>query len=195
MNSFISDLEKIIKEIKTEFNVYKENNELEIQLSKDLINIYELKKKEYNLNYQIIQNVKNISFNNNINFEYNMNEIKNNLCSQFKSYFIDIKNSIELEYKWDIICEYNINQYELNKEIQILNYFEEAKKIYLENLPGINNEKEIKENCELYINDNKINFCNKYKFIKEGKNIIKIKCKKYLTNISYMFYNCTNLLI
>ena len=57
-----------------------------------------------------------------------MKEIKNNLYSQFKSYYIEIKNSIELENKWDIICEYNINKDKLNKEIQILNCFEEAKK-------------------------------------------------------------------
>ena len=96
VNSFISYLKQLIEEITIEFNLFKENNELEIKLSKDLINIYELKKKEFNLNYQIIQNVKNISFNGNINFEYNLNnvnEIINNLFSQFNSYLIEIKNS------------------------------------------------------------------------------------------------------
>ena len=90
VNSFISNLKQLIEEITIEFNLFKENNELEIKLSKDLINIYELKKKEFNLNYQIIQNVKNITFNNNIKFDYNLNsinEIKNDLFNQFKSYF------------------------------------------------------------------------------------------------------------
>ena len=60
VNSFISNLKQLIEEITIEFNLFKENKELEIKLSKDLINSYELKKKEFNLNYQIIQNVKNI---------------------------------------------------------------------------------------------------------------------------------------
>ena len=96
VNSIFSSLKRIIEEIKNEFNLFKENNELEIKLLKDLINIYELKKNCCDLNFQIIQNVKNISFNGNINFEYNLNnvnEIINNLFSQFNSYLIEIKNS------------------------------------------------------------------------------------------------------
>ena len=99
VKSFISNLKKLIEEIINEFNLYKENNELEINLAKDLINIYELKKDKFNLNYQIIQNIKNISFNNDIDFEYNLNniiEIKNTI---FKSHFIEIKNVNEREVK------------------------------------------------------------------------------------------------
>ena len=40
VNSFISYLKQLIEEITIEFNLFKENNELEIKLSKDLINIY-----------------------------------------------------------------------------------------------------------------------------------------------------------
>ena len=32
------------------------------------------------------------------------------------------------------------------------------------NWGGINNEKEIKENCKLYINDKKIDFCSNINF-------------------------------
>ena len=59
-----------------------------------------------------------------------------------------------------IICEYDIRKDKLNQPIQILNCYEEVKK---EDswLKGITNEKEIKENCELYLNDKKIDFCYK----------------------------------
>ena len=40
-----------------------------------------------------------------------------------------------------------------------------------------NNEDEIKENCELYLNNNKIDFCYKYKFPKDGKYKIYIIIK------------------
>ena len=40
----------------------------------------------------------------------------------------------------------------LNNPIRILNCYEEAKRDN-SNLEGINNEKEIKENCELYLNE------------------------------------------
>jgi len=75
-------------------------------------------------------------------------------------------------------------------KIRILNCFEEAKKdhSYLE---GINNKKEIKEN---YLNENKIDFCFKYKFDKEGKYTFKFIFKKPLININYIFYECNKLL-
>ena len=81
----------------------------------------------------------------------------------------------------------------LNKSIRILNCYEEAKK---DNswIEGINNEKEIKENCELYLNGKKIDFCYKYKFDKEGKYIIKIMFKKILININCIFMDCNKLL-
>ena len=53
--------------------------------------------------------------------------------------------------------------------------------------------KEIKENYELYLNDNKINFFFKYNFEKEGKNTIKIISNTLLKRIDYMFYQCSSL--
>ena len=40
VNLYISDLEKLIEEIKREFNIFKENKELEINLAINLINTY-----------------------------------------------------------------------------------------------------------------------------------------------------------
>ena len=47
--------------------------------------------------------------------------------------------------------------------------------------------------CVLYLNDEKINFCEKYKFLEKGKNEIKIRFKKYFVNMSYMFSKCSSL--
>ena len=55
-------------------------------------------------------------------------------------------------------------------------------------LNGKNNEEEIKE-CDIYINDKKIDFSYYYKFSKEGNYKIKYKFKKILNSTNYMFYN------
>ena len=86
-------------------------------------------------------------------------------------------------------CEKLTKNNVITKDKRILNCYEEAKKDH-SYLKDINNEKEIKENCELYLNENKIDFCYKYKFTKEGKNTIKIIFKKPLININCMFYSC-----
>ncbi len=104
--------------------------------------------------------------------------------------FVYVKN-IENKNNY-ILCEYIIEKYKLNRPIQILNCYEEVKKEYL-SVKGINNEKEIKDNCELYLNDKKIDFCLKYKFEKEGKYIIIIIFEKHLTNTNYMFCNISSL--
>ena len=54
-----------------------------------------------------------------------------------------------------IICEYDIKKNKLNQPIQILNSYEEVKRKHpkdwnWKNIKSIENEKEIKENCEKY---------------------------------------------
>ena len=74
-----------------------------------------------------------------------------------------------------IICELNIK--EDNKIISIINSYEQTNREYkLENYEKKNeNEKEIKDNCEIYINDELIPFSYFHKFNKKGKyNIIYI---------------------
>ena len=83
---------------------------------------------------------------------------------------IDLNNSIK--------CIYTIKNIE--EEVKIINYNDENKKM-------------ISNYCVLYLNDEKINFCEKYKFLKKGKYEIKIKFKKYLNNMSYMFSGCSSL--
>ena len=95
----------------------------------------------------------------------------------------------------EIICIYDIKKDKDDKDdylsnpIKILNFYEEVKNEH-PNYKVINNEKEIKKNCELYLNGNKIDFCNKYKFSKEGEYNIMIKFTQSLININYMFTDC-----
>ena len=94
---YISKLLFLIDEIKIEFHIFKNNNELEIKLCQDLIHIYKLKKEKKELNYQIIQNIKNISLNQQDFSEFNTNillEIKTQIIKQFKKISINIKENV-----------------------------------------------------------------------------------------------------
>ena len=93
INSYISNLQKLIEELKKEFSIFKENNEIKIKLFQDIINTYKLKDNENSLNYQNIQNIKNIDLNKD---EFNSNkilEIKNRIDEQFNNLF-EIKNKL-----------------------------------------------------------------------------------------------------
>ena len=93
---------------------------------------------------------------------------------------------------------YDIGNDKINQLIQILNSYEEVKRKHpndwdWENIKSIENEKEIKENCEIYLNHKRIDFCYEHKFEKEDKNEIKIILKSPLKNINWMFYECSSL--
>jgi surface protein len=75
-----------------------------------------------------------------------------------------------------------------------LNQKKENEKNSNDKINIFNNEEEIKNFYELYFNNKKINFFLKYKFMSEGENIIKIKCKNPLKNMNYLFYNCSSLI-
>ena len=60
-------------------------------------------------------------------------------------------------------------------------------------IEGKENEKDIKD-CEIYINDKKIDFTYYYTFKKKGEYKIKYKFKNLLTSASFMFYDCKSLL-
>ncbi len=130
---------------------------------------------------------------------------------------ININNDNNI--KNNIICEYDIKNQDLNKEIRILNSYEEVCRNAKKNYTGSKNEKELKDKCEIYINEKKINFCYKYKFENKGKYIIKYIFNQPLSsfdrifcssssiisfdfsnyhcnnviNMNFMFYNCSSL--
>ena len=99
LNLFISNLDTLIKELKEEFEKFKENNTLKLSLIYDLINIYEFKKKENDLNYQIIENIRNI-ISKEFNFETSQNnilKIQNTIINEFYTKKIDLNNEKEFQ--------------------------------------------------------------------------------------------------
>ena len=78
---------------------------------------------------------------------------------------INSENNNNVNKENYIIAEININKYNINADIRIINSFEErfGKYNFL-----YENEKEIKEKCIIKINDKIIPFSYFYKFNKEG---------------------------
>ena len=70
-----------------------------------------------------------------------------------------------------IIAEIVIKENDINKDIRIINSYEEYQRneIFSEYKEEYENENEIKENCEIKINDRIIPFSYYYEFKKEGK--------------------------
>ena len=108
----------------------------------------------------------------------------------------DIIKNIE-ENKNYILVEINIEGDDINKNIRILNSFEEYKRINEfddeEDDYKYENEREIKENCIIKINNKRIPFNYFYKFKEKGKFIIKYLFKKNIKNSNYMFSGCNSL--
>ena len=71
-----------------------------------------------------------------------------------------IKDIIECINKNEINCEFNINNEDLNKEIQILN----CKNNIFTNFIDFFFGNDLEKYCELYLDGKKINICWKYKF-------------------------------
>ena len=113
-------------------------------------------------------------------------KIKNNLL-------MINKEGKEIKKNNYIIAEIDIK--EDNKEERIINSYEQWYKnhSYFNYKKEWENEKEIKENCEIRINDNKISFCYFYKFNKKGKYNILYSFKKPIINLNYMFCECSSL--
>ena len=110
---------------------------------------------------------------------------------------INIKNSFENEINNKnnkIIGEIYIKKEDINKDIRIINSFENVKREgrWVDRDDDIKylNEKEIKENIEIKINGKLIEFTYYYKFNKEGKHTIEYSFKNNLTKTGCMFYNC-----
>jgi len=120
---------------------------------------------------------------------------------------LEKKDKNNLNY---IIAKIRIKKDNINKDIQIINSFEQAirdrqyeltnsDKIFnpnksytevMELTKKYENENEIKNNCEIIINYDKIPFSYKYKFKREGTYTIKYIFQKKLTKADFLFYNC-----
>ena len=102
-----------------------------------------------------------------------------------------------IERRNHIIAEIYIGEQDINKEIRIINSYEQASredKDFKDNYEKENkNETEIKNNCTITINDIVIPFSYFYKFTVSGKYIMKYSFANYITNTNYLFYNCSSL--
>ena len=110
----------------------------------------------------------------------------------YKNYIKEINNE-----KSFIISEVNISSEDINKDIQIINSYENYRRKHeaIDNKinPEFDNEKDIKENIQIKINGETIPFSYMHKFKKEGKYKIEYIFKKNLTKINHMFYGCWKL--
>ena len=101
------------------------------------------------------------------------------------------------ENKNYILAEINIEKDDIKEKKRIINSFEEHKKTkQLEDQEDdyqYENEKEIKENCLIKINNKVIPFNYFYKFKEKGKYKIKYSFKNNIKNLSYLFYGCSSL--
>ena len=92
-----------------------------------------------------------------------------------------------------IIAEFDIK--EDNQNIRIINSYEQYYKEYPwgKYEKEYENEKELKENCEIIINEEIIPFSYFYKFNKKGKYNIKYIFKNKITNLNHIFFRCSSL--
>ena len=99
------------------------------------------------------------------------------------------------EKKNYILAEIKIDEKDINKDIRIINSFEECNrktsissitKKYKEH----KNEKEIKKNCKIKINNNNICFNYFFNFKEKGKYIIEYIFTNNITKTDFMFSGC-----
>ena len=135
---------------------------------------------------------------NNNNFIKNIisnNILKDSLHDMDNSSIISDNNE-ELNKDNYITVEIDIKEDCINKDIRIINSYEEFKrKVYLNNEIKKDklNENEIKK-CEITINDRLIPFCYFYNFQNKGKYFIKYKFNNCLTKTNYLFCDCESLI-
>ena len=182
-------LGKYLKDIENDKNItINENSIPDSEFKKQLIECGLIKKEK-------IENINPKSLLN--NFKKFENDIKNNKNPD--EIIIINKDSKKNSNKTNIITgEIYIGQENVNKDIQIINSFENYQRSKNEELNNENdaknvNENEIKENTEIKINGNKIEFAYTYKFQSEGTYTIEYFIKKKLTRTNHMFSDCEHL--
>ena len=158
--------------------------------------------------YNIIKNNNKIS---SINFQNNNNILKqnnNNYLKQNNNNILKQNNNNYLNKNFNIknknhknnyiIPEIEIKEEDINKDIRIINSYEQYKREcrynWLEFEEEYENEKEIEENCEIKIDGVKIVFSYFYRFNKKGKYLIQYSFKNILSKTNHLFFNCSSLI-
>ena len=156
----------------------KENEELKKRIKeKDSEKMEKLKKNDEESEKLINENINE---NNESNKEDLIEEDIYKIKSENNKEFLINNNKVKNNHDNYIICEYNIK----NKgNIQILNSYEEVVRNNWFNENGNENEKEIKDNCEIIINNELIPFSYFHKFNKKSKYTIFYIFKNKITDI------------
>ena len=117
----------------------------------------------------------------------------NAVHKEFKNYELEIQK-IEIKNN-NIIGEIEINSEDINKNISIINSFENAQRNYGFGYEReYKNEKEIKESVKIKINGKNIDdFSYVHIFDKIGKYKIEYLFKKQLKKTNHLFYKCVNI--
>ena len=95
-----------------------------------------------------------------------------------------------------INAEFVIEEEDLDKNIRIINSFEQyakEKNFKIESSDQSVNEKEIKDNCKISINDVEVPFSYFHKFNEKGKFKIRYSFSQNLKKINYIFSGCEQL--
>ena len=188
LNNEIDNINQI-DDIRIKLNNIKKNIEIYYKISYNIINDIE------NVNYYKLKNINEfINYNKKIIKDIKEIVENKNLDEQLKN-LISIYNKMNnINY---VIAEIDIKKDDINKDIRIFNSFENLKRQERwedeEDDYKYENEKEIKENCKISINGEKIPFSYYYKFDKEGKYIIKYSFTNNLSKTDCMFYGCESL--
>ena len=151
----------------------------------------------------LINNQKLIGIHYGFNIQYDFNKGRLLIYSIIE--FENIKNNLLLINNEGKYLNYNnknnyiIAEFEIkkdNKNIRIINSYEQYYREWgfiIDYKKEHENEKEIKDNCEIYINDKLIPFSYFHKFNKKGKYIIKYNFKDSIKHMSCMFNGCSSL--
>ena len=144
----------------------------------------------------LVNNQKLIGINNNISKKYKYyKDIL--LIYSIKEFSKIRKNLLVITKERDINKNYIIGELDIkedNQNIRIINSFEQyyREHNYMKYEIEYENEFEIKENCEIRINDELIPFSYFHKFKKKGKYKIKYNFLLNITKTDFIFCECSS---
>ena len=177
-------LGKYLKDFENDKNVIINENKIpDTEFKKQLCEVGLIKKEKIkNINTKMLYN----------NYKHYEKDINNNKIQKNNN---NLKSDNNIDNKQNIIIgEIDIVPYYINTDIQIINSFENYKrKNNIENKEDdwkYENEKEIKENIIIKIDEKIIPFSYYHKFEKVGKYKIQYSFKNDLTKTNHMFCEC-----
>ena len=97
------------------------------------------------------------------------------------------------DFKSEITITLKIEQSDLNNEVYFLDNTSEFLERIQDKGPHCNLAEMNQNNIELFINNEKSDYTKFFKPSKEGNYEIKLKFKNYISDCSYMFYYCKNM--